>query len=118
MMSIFKKPRLTAHQRGYNKDWRTERAMFLRVHRHCVHHLEMGAYVSATVVDHIVPHKGDMQLFWDRNNWQALCASCHNSKTATMDGGGYNKDVRTNAVMKGVKENGEPADPNHHWNRD
>ncbi|WP_189426952.1 HNH endonuclease [Devosia pacifica] len=29
--------------------------------------------------DHITPHRGDDQLFWDRTNWQALCAHCHNS---------------------------------------
>ncbi|ELK38933.1 HNH endonuclease, partial [Brevibacillus agri BAB-2500] len=42
---------------------------------------------TATVVDHIVPHKGDMRKFWDRMNWQALCASCHSKKTAKEDGG-------------------------------
>jgi len=26
--------------------------------------------------DHVVPHRGDMRLFWDANNWQALCAEC------------------------------------------
>lgn len=35
-----------------------------------------------TVVDHIVPHRGDVVLFWDQTNWQGLCASCHSSKTA------------------------------------
>ncbi|WP_460274261.1 HNH endonuclease signature motif containing protein [Celeribacter sp. ULVN23_4] len=31
----------------------------------------------ATVVDHIIPHKGDDRLFWDKTNWQALCKPCH-----------------------------------------
>jgi len=31
----------------------------------------------ATVVDHRIPHRGDKRLFWDRNNWEPLCASCH-----------------------------------------
>lgn len=31
----------------------------------------------ATQVDHARPHKGNLDLFWDREgNWQALCASC------------------------------------------
>ena len=77
----------------------------------------MGERVQAQVVDHIVPHRGDKELFWDKNNWQALCFSCHSSKTATMDGGGYNKRVLTDGVMRGCKPNGEPADPNHHWNK-
>jgi 5-methylcytosine-specific restriction protein A len=28
-------------------------------------------YVKATVVDHIVPHRGDPKLFWDRNELAA-----------------------------------------------
>ena len=28
-------------------------------------------------LDHIIPHRGDRKLFWDRDNWQALCKSCH-----------------------------------------
>ena len=44
-----------------------------------------GKFVAATVVDHIVPHKGDEKLFWDRNNWQALCKQCHDRKTLKED---------------------------------
>jgi 5-methylcytosine-specific restriction protein A len=43
---------------------------------------------AATVVDHIIPHQGDMTLFWDADsNWQSLCKTCHDRKTATEDGG-------------------------------
>ena len=28
------------------------------------------------MLDHIVPHKGDMKVFWDRANWQGLCDRC------------------------------------------
>jgi 5-methylcytosine-specific restriction protein A len=38
--------------------------------------------VLATVVDHIVPHRGDQRLFWDEANWAALCKPCHDAKTA------------------------------------
>ena len=27
--------------------------------------------------DHIVPHKGDPALFWDRDNLWCVCGSCH-----------------------------------------
>ena len=37
------------------------------------------------VVDHIIPHRGDQKLFWDQNNWQSLCKSCHDKKTLTED---------------------------------
>ena len=38
-------------------------------------------------VDHIVPHKGDQQLFWDQSNWQALCRRCNSIKCARLEGG-------------------------------
>ncbi|WP_112310348.1 HNH endonuclease signature motif containing protein [Pseudogemmobacter bohemicus] len=73
--------RPTARKRGYDSKWEKARLGFLGSHPTC----SCGAV--ATVVDHIVPHKGDKKLFWDRSNWQPLCASCHNRKTATEDGG-------------------------------
>jgi 5-methylcytosine-specific restriction protein A len=33
------------------------------------------------VVDHVVPHRGDAILFWDRANWQSMCKPCHDTKT-------------------------------------
>ena len=36
-------------------------------------------------VDHIVPHRGDLTLFWDRGNLQALCRQCHRDKTMRGD---------------------------------
>ena len=46
---------------------------------------EEGHITIATVVDHIVPHRGDQKLFWDRGNWQPLCEHHHNVKTMTED---------------------------------
>jgi 5-methylcytosine-specific restriction protein A len=40
----------------------------------------------ATVVDHIVPHRGNQKLFWDRKNWQSLCKTHHDRKTAQESG--------------------------------
>lgn len=37
------------------------------------------------VADHIVPHRGDGRLFWDRNNLQCLCKSCHDSTKQAQD---------------------------------
>ena len=42
-------------------------------------------FLFLLALDHIIPHRGDRRLFWDRNNWQALCKSCHDSKTMTED---------------------------------
>lgn len=40
---------------------------------------------KATVVDHVVPHLGDLMLFTDRYNLQALCKRHHDSKTSKQD---------------------------------
>jgi 5-methylcytosine-specific restriction endonuclease McrA len=64
--------RPTASARGYDSQWSIERAAYLKTHPVCV-----TCNQPATVVDHIIPHRGDMQLFWTRENWQPLCTSCH-----------------------------------------
>lgn len=79
--------RETAHERGYTARWRKARDGWLRSYPLCVHCERDGRVRAATDVDHIVPHKGDMVLFWDNTNWQSLCHSCHSLKTATEDGG-------------------------------
>lgn len=45
----------------------------------------------ATVTDHKVPHRRDMQLFWQRSNWRAMAKECHDRKTAREDGGFGNR---------------------------
>ena len=78
----------SAHSRGYGRKWREARLGYLQKHPLCVHCLARGHVVAATVVDHIVPHRGDPVLFWSsETNWQALCATCHNTATAKYDGG-------------------------------
>ena len=70
-----------AAERGYGGKWRNARARFLRKHPLCVKCRENGKLTPATVVDHIIPHRGDPVLFWDENNWQPLCRDCHGEKT-------------------------------------
>ena len=55
--------------------------MFLRMHPLCAECHWYGRVVPATLVDHKRPHKGDQGLFWDQENWQALCRDCHTKKT-------------------------------------
>ena len=63
-------------RKGYGSRWQKARAVYLQSHPLCVRCLAKGRYVKATVVDHIIPHRGDRKLFWDQDNWQALCKSC------------------------------------------
>jgi 5-methylcytosine-specific restriction protein A len=74
--------RPSAACRGYGPRWRRARAAYLRHHPLCVPCREAGRLVRATVVDHVVPHRGDQKLFWDEANWAALCKRCHDAKTA------------------------------------
>ena len=80
-------PRQNSNARGYGYKWQQARAGFLKSHPLCADHLKRGQVVAASVVDHITPHRGDQNLFWDKSNWQPLCQSCHNAKTAREDGG-------------------------------
>lgn len=79
--------RESAAKRGYGRTWRQERTQYLIDHPWCVICMRSGRHEPATEVDHVIPHKGDKKLFWDRKNWQALCHRCHSEKTAREDGG-------------------------------
>ncbi len=99
----------------YGSRWQKARAGYLSHHPLCIEHERQGQYIQATVVDHIVPHKGNMVLFWDSDNWQPLCEACHDSKTAREDGGFGNKAGARPA--QGCTVDGLPTDKRHHWNR-
>jgi 5-methylcytosine-specific restriction protein A len=82
----------TAAQRGYGYRWQLARIYFLMQYPLCAECGKNGKVVSATVVDHIIPHKGNQELFWDTRNWQPLCKRCHDVKTVKEDGAfGNNK---------------------------
>jgi len=83
--------RPSSNSRGYNYKWQKSRVPFLKAHPLCVYCKTKGIITAARVVDHIVPHKGDMNRFWDKTNWQALCISCHNRKSVTEPGGAFAK---------------------------
>ncbi|HAV5378574.1 TPA: HNH endonuclease [Acinetobacter baumannii] len=66
-------------ERGYGYRWQKARERFLRSNPLCVYCKAKGLVEVATVVDHIIPHRGDQEIFWDESQWQSLCASCHSS---------------------------------------
>jgi 5-methylcytosine-specific restriction endonuclease McrA len=68
----------TTAERGYDGRWKKEREQYLRLYPYCRMCLELdGLEVLGTVVDHKIPHRGDMTVFWDRTNWQTLCTTHH-----------------------------------------
>lgn len=78
----FNKPRPSAHRRLYDHRWRKASKAFLASNPMCRAHAAEGVHCLATVVDHIKPHRGDVDLFWDEGNWQGLCKRKHDEKTA------------------------------------
>ncbi|EKK5245560.1 HNH endonuclease [Cronobacter sakazakii] len=54
----------------------------------CEFHLKRNQVVSASIVDHIAPHKGDETLFHDPDNLQSLCKRCHDSVKQRLEKGG------------------------------
>ena len=77
------KERGSASKRGYDFRWQKARKTYLAHHPLCVICEKKGITTLATVVDHIIPHRGNSKLFWDVENWQPLCEICHNKKTAS-----------------------------------
>ena len=72
-----------ASARGYDARWQKARAAYLKRRPLCAECQKNGALTPATVVDHIIPHRGDRSLFWDERNWQPLCKGCHDRKTGS-----------------------------------
>ncbi len=104
----YDKERGNSAQRGYGSRWAKARETFLRSHPMCAMHLQRGRYVPATVVDHIIPHRGDQKLFWDHGNWQSLCATCHSAHKQRQEKSG----TETGCDLAGI-----PTDPGHHWRK-
>jgi|DEB0MinimDraft_4_1074332.scaffolds.fasta_scaffold12145_4 5-methylcytosine-specific restriction protein A len=81
----------------------------------CANCLTQGRITSASkeqlVADHIIAHKGNLQLFYDYQNLQTLCHPCHNIKTNLEDGG----FGRTGVKPKGHGADGLPTHDGHPW---
>ena len=64
------------------KLWRDKRSRHLAKEPLCRECLKVDLYVKAEEVDHIIPHRGDWNLFIDEDNLQSLCKVHHSQKTA------------------------------------
>ena len=67
--------------------WRAIRAMQLATEPLCRMCLDAGVAITATVCDHITPHRGDVAAFWS-GPFQSLCASCHSAAKQRAEGMG------------------------------
>lgn len=68
----------SAASRGYDGKWARERPVYVFAHPLCLGCQAVGRVEPTTIVDHVVPHKGDWKLFWRRSNWQPSCDWHHN----------------------------------------
>lgn len=68
---------------AYGYKWQKRSQLYLKRNPLCVRCKSLDRATSATEVDHVRPHKGVLseELFWNEDNWQALCKSCHSKKT-------------------------------------
>ena len=91
----------------YDRHWRKRRAEQLRLHPLCSVCIRMGAVAVATVADHVVPHRGDPELF--KGRLQSMCKAHHD---------GWKKDLEKTGRIRGCDLTGRPLDPKHPWNRE
>ncbi|PQZ64133.1 HNH endonuclease [Ochrobactrum sp. MYb49] len=57
--------------------WQRLRERQLTAHPLCAYCMQQEDVTPATVCDHVRPHKGCEELFFDPDNLQSLCAPCH-----------------------------------------
>lgn len=99
--------RPNARARGYDNKWDRERKGFLVAHPWCGRCAAVGRKTASAVVNHVIPHKMDLRLFWNRRNWEALCGPCHNGATQSEEkrqGGRWGF-----SIPHGVKPSGIPV---------
>jgi 5-methylcytosine-specific restriction endonuclease McrA len=87
--------------------WQRRRKLQLLEHPLCKFCAERGVVRAASVADHVIPHKGDYNLF-ALGELQSLCAPCHNSSKRYVELRGHGIDVDAD---------GWPTDPKHPANR-
>jgi len=72
----------TSKEQGYDNRWRKARRAYLNANPLCVECKGEGRVEAATIVDHIIPHRGDYELMWDsEGNYQSLCTYHHQVKS-------------------------------------
>ncbi len=95
---------MSRHHHLYNsRQWRSTRLAQITAEPLCRRCLAGGLTVAATVADHVVAHRGDVQAFWN-GDLQSLCASCHSSAKQRQEKGGWDSSADLD---------GYPVDPNH-----
>src|SRR5262245_29236199 len=77
----------------YGYRWHIAAKKHLRAHPLCAMCASKNVTARGRIVDHITPHRGDLALFWNAQNWQSLCASCHSSSKQQIERRGYSTKI-------------------------
>lgn len=88
----------SAEAREYRRLYDTARWKVLRLEQldaepFCEYCKEEGRVRAATIADHVVPHKGDEELFFN-GKLRSLCAPCHDSVKQSEERTGRRKGFR------------------------
>lgn len=77
----------TRTERGYDNRWLRASESFAREHPFCEFCLRDNpdSVSLGEVTDHVIPHRGDMVLFWDMTNWQRLCCAHHDGEKQRIE---------------------------------
>lgn len=86
---------MTERRPDYHRWYKTARWQRLRRHQLDEHKLCamcLPRVTIATVCDHVEPHKGDEQKFWN-GPFQSLCKRCHDSDKKRIEQGGKRRPI-------------------------
>jgi len=75
----------SASERGYNHRWAKARLTFLARSPICIGCEAIGRIEAATIVDHVDPHHGDPEKFWNSGMWQSCCKWHHDSIKQSLE---------------------------------
>lgn len=87
--------------------WQKDRLAQLDEFPLCALCLEYGEVVAATIVDHVEPHRGNEELFFNGKK-QSLCKPCHDGPKQREEAAGK---------LIGCDVNGFPRDPDSPWSQ-
>jgi len=115
-MDKWRTPEANEYRRLYQtKHWQVlRRRVLLRDGYRCQHKgcgaiLKRGvADPRSAVVHHKIPHKGDLDLFFDYNNLESVCWACHSGDIQQTEHYGFDLEIG---------DDGWPVDPRHRGNR-
>lgn len=86
------------HHLYSSKRWKELRLRQLAKEPLCRMCQALGRITAATVCDHVVPHRGDVTLFW-HGEVQSTCKPCHD---------GAKQQLEKSGTLRGCSVDGRP----------